>query len=81
MMSTPQLDGEDIGNKICDRCGGKAVFWPKAIVPGDPRAPRGSNRAVAHYQPAWTCTSCGFIEPQERRSKPPGERYGPIWRM
>jgi hypothetical protein len=55
--------------KDCCRCGGRAFFWKTAIVPGDPLAPRGSNRSTAHYQPAWTCINCGYIEPQERRAR------------
>ena len=53
--------------KDCCRCGGRTFYWPTAIVPGDPRAPRGSHRGTAHYQPAWTCINCGHIEPYERR--------------
>ena len=42
-------------------------YWPEAVVPGDPAAPRGSRRAVAHPQPAWACMSCGYLQPEERR--------------
>ena len=54
--------------RSCARCGGRALYSPDAIVPGDPAAPRGSRRAEAHPQPAWTCVSCGYVEPEERRA-------------
>ena len=54
--------------KACRRCGGQALYWRDAIVPGDPVAPRGSRRAIAHQQPAWVCVSCGQLEPEERRA-------------
>jgi len=53
--------------KICIRCGAAPIFWGTALVPGDPSAPRGSHRALAHHQPAWICADCGYVEPQERR--------------
>jgi hypothetical protein len=49
---------------------------PDAIVPGDPVAPRGSRRAVAHHQPAWSCVSCGHLEAEERRLVRSPERQG-----
>jgi len=64
---TSDAPASNEANKECTRCGGRALYWPNSIIPGDPRAPRGSNRAVAHYQPAWTCVNCGFVEPRERR--------------
>lgn len=54
--------------KTCTRCGGRAIYQPDAIVPGNPIAPRGSRQAEAHPQPAWQCMSCGYLEPQERRA-------------
>jgi ribosomal protein L37E len=62
--------------KTCRRCGGQALYWPDAIVPGDPVAPRGSRRAVAHHQPAWLCVSCGHLEAEERRVVRSAERQG-----
>src|ERR671919_502022 len=58
---------ESKGVRKCPRCGGQTMYWPDAIVPGDPVAPRGSRRAVAHHQPAWLCVSCGHLEAEERR--------------
>jgi hypothetical protein len=53
--------------KTCVRCGGRALYWDDAIVPGNPAAPRGSRSGKAHLQPAWQCLSCGHLEPEERR--------------
>ena len=64
-----KVEGSTHSVKDCSRCGGRAVYWETAIVPGDPRAPRGSNRGTAHYQPAWTCINCGFVEPRDRRMR------------
>jgi len=50
------------------------VYRPDAIVPGDPAAPRGSRRAMAHAQPAWACLYCGHLEPEERRAARIAER-------
>ena len=63
-----EIESDTYDVKDCCRCGGRAFFWETAIVPGDPLAPRGSHRSIAHYQPAWTCLSCGYIERQERRA-------------
>jgi ribosomal protein S27AE len=60
--------------KRCPRCEGQTFYWPDAIVPGDPVAPRGSRRAVAHHQPAWSCVACGHLEPEERRAARSAER-------
>jgi ribosomal protein S27AE len=62
--------------KSCPRCGGDVFHCPDAIVPGDPVAPRGSRRAVAHHQPAWSCVSCGHLEAEERRLVRSPERQG-----
>lgn len=51
----------------CSRCGGTAIYWKTAVIPGDTFAPPGSNRAFAHAQPAWICLDCGYLEPHERR--------------
>lgn len=64
------LEQDTGATKICSRCGGRAFYWRTAIVPGDPLAPRGSRRGEAHYQPAWQCLNCGYLEPQERRARP-----------
>jgi ribosomal protein L37E len=56
-------------SKPCARCGGNAFYWRQAVVPGDPVAPRGSRRGESHYQPAWQCLNCGYLEPDERRSR------------
>ena len=68
----PPLPGmssaEDATAKDCIRCGGRALYSVSAVVPGDPMAPSRSRRAIAHEQPAWTCLSCGHLEPHERRS-------------
>lgn len=52
----------------CPRCGAPSAYAPDAVVPGDPSAPRGSRRGVAHSQPAWACIACGYLEPEERRA-------------
>jgi hypothetical protein len=65
---------ESKGIRKCPRCGGQAMYWPDAIVPGDPVAPRGSRRASAHAQPAWQCLSCGCLEPEERRAARTAQR-------
>ena len=62
---------EEHTTKDCARCGGRALYWQTAVVPGDPMAPPRSSRAIAHHQPAWTCLNCGFIEPHERRGSSP----------
>ena len=62
--------------KDCARCGGRAFYWRTAMIPGDPRAPRGSNRAAAHEQPAWTCMNCGYLEPHDRRARPAADGIG-----
>jgi ribosomal protein S27AE len=62
-----QSSDRTITVKTCMRCGGAPVFAHQTVVPGDPQAPRGSHRAVAHEQPAWVCSECGYVEPQERR--------------
>jgi ribosomal protein S27AE len=69
-MSTSQA--HDV--KHCPRCGGTAIYWPEAIVPGDPMAPRGSRRSAAHHQPAWVCLSCGHLQSEERRGTRIAER-------
>jgi ribosomal protein S27AE len=60
--------------KTCSRCGGPVFYSPDAIVPGDPTAPHGSHRSIAHHQPAWVCVSCGHVEPEERRAARIAER-------
>ena len=64
-----RIDSTEHAVKDCSRCGGRAVYVESALVPGDPAAPRGSHRGVAHQQPAWRCINCGHVEPQERRAK------------
>jgi hypothetical protein len=59
---------EDQSTKDCARCGGRAFYWQTAVIPGDPMAPPRSSRATPHQQPAWTCLTCGYIEPHERRT-------------
>lgn len=63
----------------CSRCGGTAMYWKTAIIPGDEFAPAGSNRAFAHAQPAWICLDCGHLEPHERRTRAHEDEH-PIWR-
>jgi ribosomal protein L37E len=62
------FEDETKATKVCGRCGGRAFYWRTALVPGDPEAPLGSRRGESHYQPAWTCLACGYLEPHERRS-------------
>lgn len=69
-------DGRDEA-RLCFRCGGRAFYWRTAVIPGDPYAPRGSNRAAPRYQPAWTCITCGNVEPHERRARPTDEGREP----
>jgi hypothetical protein len=69
-------DEHSKATKDCERCGGRAFYWRTAIIPGDPLAPRGSNRAAAHSQPAWTCMNCGYIEPHDRRGRAAVEPAG-----
>jgi hypothetical protein len=69
-------DEETKTAKTCSRCGGRAMYLPDAVVPGDPVAPRGSRRATAHAQPAWQCLSCGHLEPEERRAARTAQRQG-----
>jgi ribosomal protein S27AE len=54
--------------RLCSRCGGNAFFWRTAIVAGNPAEPRGSAGAQTRRQPAWTCMSCGYMEPDERHA-------------
>jgi hypothetical protein len=67
--------------KDCLRCGGRALYWRTAMVPGDPLAPRGSGRALAHEQPAWTCINCGHLDAHERRAPSNDAEPRPIWRL
>jgi hypothetical protein len=62
--------------KPCARCGGRAVYWQDAIVPGNPLAPRGSRTASAQPRPAWHCLACGHLEPEERRARQLTQRTG-----
>lgn len=61
------LQGSGLEWKECSRCGGQSVYWPTAVVMGSLVAPRAGRRVTAHHQPAWSCLSCGHVEPQERR--------------
>jgi len=68
-MGDPRdIDDHTEAMRLCPRCGGNAFYWRTAIVAGTSHAPAGSNAAKAHQQPAWTCLSCGLIEPHERRA-------------
>jgi hypothetical protein len=62
-----RYDDEREEAKACERCGGRAVYRPTAIVPGNPLAPRGSRSAESHPQPAWQCIECGHLVPHDRR--------------
>jgi hypothetical protein len=76
-----QPDDQNPRTKDCPRCGGRALYWRNAIVPGDPLVPRGSSRAIAHPQPAWTCISCGHMDPHERRARANDDAPRPVWRV
>ena len=65
-----ELDDSAEAMRSCGRCGGNAFYWRTAVVAGNPAAPRGSSAANTHHQPAWTCMTCGLIEPHERRGRP-----------
>jgi ribosomal protein L37E len=64
-----EIDDEAEATKDCARCGGRAFFWRTAVVAGSPQAPSWRTHAAAHQQPAWTCMTCGYIEPHERRTR------------
>lgn len=70
---------EATATRSCNLCRGKAIYWRTAIIPGDAHAPRSSNRALAHSQPAWVCLECGHMEPHDRRERD-AERDEHIWR-
>jgi hypothetical protein len=72
---TPVDDGGETMHR-CVRCGERTIYRAAAIVPGNPLAPRGSRGAVAHPQPAWECTVCGYLEAHERRASRSAARQG-----
>jgi ribosomal protein L37E len=65
-----QIDERAEATKDCARCGGRAFYWRTAIVAADPGNPALGNGAAAYHQPVWTCMSCGYMEPHERRTPP-----------
>jgi hypothetical protein len=71
---------DDTEQRMCSLCRGTAIFWRTAIIPGDAHAPRSSNRALAHAQPAWVCLECGHLEPHERRTREAQHVDQQIWR-
>jgi hypothetical protein len=66
-----EFDDSAEAMRSCARCGGNAFYWRTAVVAGNPAAPGGSSLVGnTHHQPAWTCMTCGLIEPHERRVRP-----------
>lgn len=61
------LDDAAHATKDCARCGARAFYWRTAIVAHDPHPSHGMP-APSERQPAWTCMTCGYIEPHERRT-------------
>lgn len=62
-----EIDDAAAATKDCARCGARALYWRSAVVAGDPHSIF-SSRPGPVRQPAWTCMTCGYIEPHERRS-------------
>ena len=67
-----EIDDETEAMRLCARCGGNAFYWRSAVVAGDPERSPSSPASKPHHQPAWTCMSCGYIEPHERRTRREG---------
>ena len=67
-----ELDEATEAMRLCARCGGNAFYWRTAIVARQADAPAGTPTAEAQHQPAWTCMSCGYMEPHERRTRQEG---------
>lgn len=66
-----ELDEVTEAMRLCARCGGNAFYWRTAIVARHADAPETSTPQAQH-QPSWTCMSCGYIEPHERRTRREG---------